>query len=428
MSIDYKIGLSRCRLFDFQNCVSFVGEYSEEFSEKELSKAIKMLGVKKPIITSQIELAENAEAFLQLERVEPGIHFIEADVSAFVDEYKSNGLNFTEKLFEFFVLNKNTLVIFSHTVVSDAKSLLILAKELLSYYNKESVSVEPDEIKLFSTDAEIPSEAESFVADRVTEVLNNDWLMKPKSFSFDDYKAAKQKFLEEKSETKCKDFYFDDELTALLNERSQDLKIDLSSLVAFALLKVFSENTKSDKKIHKMNAQLDRRPFFVNSEAYSVGAFNGTVSLELPKKLSDLTEQVKAFHKVYYKKFSECFNAFYNELFLSKLEPSFLDSAFIYKAKQYKSKPTKKLATLYGCEQKFLLSFASYNLSQKSWEKLSTFNHILVNEPHKSNESVSATLILSRKNMLHLEWESEAYNDEKITEILESFVSVLKQL
>ena len=49
-----KINLSRPRLFDFQNVVSFVGEYKDEFDLKELNKALKMLSVKEPLITSVI--------------------------------------------------------------------------------------------------------------------------------------------------------------------------------------------------------------------------------------------------------------------------------------------------------------------------------------------------------------------------------------
>ena len=61
----------------------------------------------------------------------------------------------------------------------------------------------------------------------------------------------------------------------------------------------------------------------------------------------------------------------------------------MYKAGVYKNKHTQKLATLYGCEQQFLLSFESQNLNQRFWEKLSTFHHIRVKEPHKSNFNIS---------------------------------------
>ena len=88
MTTNYKIGLSRCRLFDFQNVVTFVGEYKEEFNEKELQKALKMLSVKQPLITSQIELSENSEAILHPERVEPEFIFAEADVDELVDDKK----------------------------------------------------------------------------------------------------------------------------------------------------------------------------------------------------------------------------------------------------------------------------------------------------------------------------------------------------
>lgn len=428
MTTNYKIGLSRCRLFDFQNVVTFAGEYKEEFNEKELQKALKMLSVKQPLITSQIELSENSEAILHPERVEPEFIFAEADVDELVDDKKTQGLNFWEKLFEFYVLNKNTLVVFSHTVVSDAKSLLVLVKQLLAYYNKETVSVEPEKIKLFKTEAEIPLEAESFVADKVTEVLNNDWLIKSNRFTVEDYKKAKEKFWQNYTGFKNTDFVFSDELTALLTEKSKELKVDASSLVAFALFKAFSNENKPKDKSIKMNMTLDRRPYFVDRASYSVGAFNGTTALELSGKQGNLTEQAKEFHKTYYKKFSECFSAFYNEMFLGKLEPAFLDSMFMYKAGLFKGKPTKKLATLYGCEQKFLLGFSSYNLNQKTWEKLSTFTHILVNEPHKSNQCVTFSLVMGEKNTLYIEWEKSVFSDEKIKNLLNCFVSLLKQI
>ncbi len=428
MSINYKIGLSRCRLFDFQNVVTFVGEYKEAFNEKELQKSLKMLSVKQPLITAQIELCENSDAVVHLERVEPKIVFAKSGVNEFVNKRKAEGINFWDELFQFFVLNENTLVVFSHTVVSDAKSLLLLVKQLLSYYNKETVSVEPEKVKLFKDETEIPLEAESFVADKVTEVLNNNWLLKPESFSVEDYKKAKEKFLGSYTGFKNTEFVFDEKLTSSLNEKAKKLKMDLSSLVAFALFKSLNKNIKIKEKSNKMNVILDRRPYFVERNDYSVGAFNGLTTLEISGKSSGVKEQAKDFHDTYYKKFSECFNAFYSELFLNKLEPAFLDSMYMYKAGLFKGKPTKKLATLYGCEQKYILGFSSYNLNQNVWGKLSTFNHISVNEPHKSNECVTSALVMGEKNTLHFEWDNSVFSDEKIEIVLNDFLLILEQI
>ena len=140
MNEKFKVGISRCRLFEFDNCVSFVGVYSEELSPEEMSKAIKMLAVKEPLITSVIELTDSSEAFVVTNRVEPTVKFLEAETEVFVSEYKSKGVNFTERLFDFYVLNNTTLVIFSHTITSDNKSLLILAEELIAFYKKDTVS------------------------------------------------------------------------------------------------------------------------------------------------------------------------------------------------------------------------------------------------------------------------------------------------
>ncbi len=423
-----KIGISRNRLFDFQNVVSFVGEYKDEFDVKELSKAIKMLSVREPLITSLIELDGNKDAYLLPDKVVQEVEFLETDINEFLKQQQKTGLDFSKYLFKFFVLNKKTLVILSHTVVSDAKSLLLLAEELMSYYNKESVSVEPKEIKLFSGDEDLPLEVQSFVAERVTEVLENNWLMKPENYSCDDYRNAKSAFYDKTGKTEVFEYCIDDELSEKLLSRCEELKIDFSSCISFAFMKALSENVKASKKIHKANIQLDRRPYFVDYNSYSVGALNGTVTVDLPENKKTLAEQAKAFHEAYYKKFAVSFNAFYNEFFLSRLSPDFLDSTFMYKAGKCKNKATKKLATLYGCEQKFLMGFASYNIKQKSWEKLSTFHHICVKEPHKSNENVTVTLVMGEKNVLYLEYHPTQYNSKMRDETITRFVSLLKTI
>ena len=43
-----KLGLTRNRLFEFCNCVCFVGSIKESFDEVELKKALKMLSLKYP--------------------------------------------------------------------------------------------------------------------------------------------------------------------------------------------------------------------------------------------------------------------------------------------------------------------------------------------------------------------------------------------
>ena len=102
---EIKIGLSRSRLFDFQNVVSFVGEVSKAFDLKELNKALKMLSVKEPLIASVICLDDESEAYLQPEKIQPGIEVVEKDIDLFLKEQINNGIDFNECLFKFFVVN-----------------------------------------------------------------------------------------------------------------------------------------------------------------------------------------------------------------------------------------------------------------------------------------------------------------------------------
>lgn len=426
MSKSYKLGLTRNRLFDFEATVSFIGEIKDDFSLKELQKALKMLSVKEPLITSKIELQENGDACLITDAHEPQVQFVEGDVKTLVSNKRLEGINFLEKLFEFYVVNKNTLVVFSHIVVSDVKSLFVLAGELIQYYNKESVSVEPNEIRIFSSDDELPLEAKSFVADRVTEVLDNDWLLKEKQFSFDDLKNARDKYLKNGEKSESYDFLIDNTIVEERLSRAEELKIDLSSMMAFAFFTALRENTRLKKKEQKINATLDRRLYFCDKEKYVVGPFDAEILIDAPKKNVDFTNGVINFHKDYYQKYSIPFNAFYNEYFLSRLSPDFLDSAYMYKAGLYKSKPTKKLSDLYFCGRKFLMGFSFYNLKQSSWSLLSTFHHKIAFLPHKMINCASVTIILGDENVLHLDIKKSLLVGGDANKVFERFLEILK--
>ena len=428
MKKQIKIGLSRSRLFDFQSVVSFVGENREQFDLKELTKALKMLSVKEPLITSVINLTDTFEAYVQPEKIQPEIEVVEKDLDLFLKEQISDGIDFGECLFKFFVINKNTLAILSHTVVSDSKSLLILAKELLLFYNKESVEIKPKQIKLFSEESDLPREVDSFVADRVTEVLDNNYLLKPRTFTCADYKNAKNVFRENYCGVDLSSYIIDNELCSSLKDKCNEFKIDFSSMFLFGLTEVLKANKKAPKKDCKVNLSADRRPFFVERDLYSVGCYNGNVSIDISCKKTLSQETLKKFHEDLYKKVCDCFSTFYSELFLSKLTPSFLDSCFMYKAGVYKNKYTKKLATLYGCEQQFLCSFQSINLNQQFWEELSTFHHIRVKEPHKSNCDVSFSLVMGDETRLFVEWNSASFSKAEIDSLVEKTISFLKQL
>jgi hypothetical protein len=100
----------------------------------------------------------------------------------------------------------------------------------------------------------------------------------------------------------------------------------------------------------------------------------------------------------------------------------------MYKSGIYKNRYTKKLATLYGCEQQFLCSFESINLNQHFWEELSTFCHIRVKEPHKSNFNISFSLVMGEENELFAEWNSTMFSKTEIDDIFEKLAAVLRQL
>jgi hypothetical protein len=74
------------------------------------------------------------------------------------------------------------------------------------------------------------------------------------------------------------------------------------------------------------------------------------------------------------------------------------------------------------------LSFQSINLNQQFWEELSTFHHIRVKEPHKSNCDVSFSLVMGDETRLFVEWNSASFSKAEIDSLVEKTISFLKQL
>ena len=69
MSERYKLGLTRNRLFEFDNCVVFAGRYDCSVEQDKGGRAIKLLSLKEPLVTARVELEKDGEAFAVAEQV-----------------------------------------------------------------------------------------------------------------------------------------------------------------------------------------------------------------------------------------------------------------------------------------------------------------------------------------------------------------------
>ena len=88
MSEKYKLGLTRNRLFEFDNCVVFAGKYDTSIESLKGEKAIRLLSLKEPLITAKIELEGNGDAFVVVDKVEQKLNFCNEDCNALLDKYK----------------------------------------------------------------------------------------------------------------------------------------------------------------------------------------------------------------------------------------------------------------------------------------------------------------------------------------------------
>lgn len=432
MSEKLKLGLTRNRLFEFDNCVCFTGLVDFEFDSAECEKALKMLFVKEPLLTAVVDLQGDGDAFLEFGRVEPRFEFTDGSVNELLEKKKAEGFNFVEKLFSFSVVGKNTLVICGHTLVADSRSLITLAIEFIEFYKKEKIDVGSLPVRVFSEAVELPREVFSIVVNRLASELETGWQKKIAVFSEEDYKRARDKYISSKSSEKAISFNITSDITESLEEFSEKERVDVSSVVAYAFYVALSKRLSGMKKYKKLNIQANQRVFFEDFEGMKVGAFNGMFNVGERKKKKQpqtVTEEIKAFHNEIYKKSTSAFSVFYNDMILFGLPGSFCDSQYMYSVGEFKHKYSKKLARTYGCGNEVMSEFCSLNLTQDYWEGVSAFENVWVSEPFKMRSSSFVTLLNTPFGMsVDFRYKTDKITESVAQSVIDEVLNTLKSL
>ncbi|MBQ7115139.1 MAG: hypothetical protein IJN94_01845 [Clostridia bacterium] len=432
MSERIKLGLTRNRLFEFDNCVSFCGKINGTFDITECEKALKMLWAKEPILSGVIELCEDGDAFVVLNKVLPSLEIPGLSACEYIWRKKIDGIDFSKALFSFAVAEGDTLCVCAHTTVADARALMYLAGEFMSFYNKRALSVEGSSINLLSEASDMPSNVFSVVVDRLASGLEVGWQKKTAVFGVEDYKKAREKYFAKKDDVGVIERSVPQELVDSLKEFSQKEGTDASSLVAFAFYKSLTDALGGKRKYRKMNIQSNSRVFFEEYKNMNVGAFNSFFAVEKKKnkKLPDtLQNNALLFHKEIYKKATSAFGSFYNEFLFMRLPPSFADSQYMYCAGEFKHKYSKKLACTYGCANEVAGEFCSYNLNQAFWSALKDFDEVLPSEPLKMRSTTLVTFVENQgNNTVCFEYKKGKISDSMALEITKKAMEILENL
>ena len=427
-----KLGLTRNRLFEFDNCVSFYGKIKGEFDLAECEKALKMLWVKEPLLSGVVELEEDGKAFVSLNKASPSLEITQYTALEYIWQKKTDGLDFTKNLFTFAIAEGDSLCICAHTAVADVRSLMYLAGAFMSYYNKNAISVEPSQVNLISEASQMPSNVFSVVVDRLASGLEVGWQKKTAFFTAEDYKKARAKYFANKEPVGVIERGVSQELLDALKAFAQREEVDVSSLVAFAFYESLVGALGGKRKYRKMNVQSNGRVFFENFQNMNVGAFNSFFAVEKKKnkKLADtLQNNAVLFHDEIYKKATSAFASFYNEFLFMRLPESFADSQYMYCAGEFKHKYSKKLANTYGCANEVMCEFCSYNLNQSFWSGLNSFEEMLPAEPLKMRSSSLITFVEnSESSVVCFEYKKGKISDSVAQSVMENAIKILADL
>ncbi len=431
MSEKFKLGLTRNRLFEFDNCVGFLGEIEEAFDVAECEKALKTLLLKEPLLSCNIELCENGEGYIVPEKNALALEVFDGDKNEFLKNISFKGFDFKEQLFSFVIINKNTLGVFAHTVVADARTLMYLASEFMSIYEKKNLSVVPAEINVISETSQLPSNVLSPVIDKLASDLEMGWQKKTNVFDYFDYKNAREKYLSQKENTDTISLDVDKALLCNLKAFACREKVDVSSLVAFAFYKSLTEALGGKRKYKKFNVQANERVFFPQGSDMQLGAYNGFAVVEEKKNKNastSLSDNAISFHKEIYKRVTSAFKVFYNEYMYMRLSPSFVDSQYIYCAGEFNHKYSKKLAQIYGCANEVVGEFCSYNLNQKIWSGLDVFKKVISWEPLKMRSTTMITFLeKGETGQIYFTYKADKIRDSQAKNIAEKAVDLLKE-
>lgn len=392
MSERITLCLTRNRLFEFDNCLCFCGCYENGFDTSEASKALKMLFAANELLSGVVELFDDGTACVVTGKVLPSLELTSKSAGDFQCEYIAKGIGFEKQLFHFVIAQGKYLMIFAHTAVADCRSLMYLAQEFMTFYQKTRLSVEPQQAQLFSDLMCLPSNVFSPLVDRLASDLEVGWQKKTAVFNSEDYRRARKKYNDNKSEIKVIEKSISEEKLKDLQGFAAESGADVSSLVAFAFYDAFTSFVKGKRKFMKMNVTANERVFF--EDCCRVGPFDGLSCVSLKKsKTNALKQRALDFHKEIYKKLTSSFAVFYTDVLHSKVSPFFCDSAYMYCAGELKHKYSKRLAITYGCANEVMCEFSSYNLDQHHWQGLRCFGAVSINEPLKMRSASKITFV-----------------------------------
>ncbi len=383
MSGKYKLGLTRSRLFAFDNGVLFCGKY--DFEKSALQKALHLLCIKEPIITSLISLEKDGEAYVLTEAVEQKISFCSENAEELKAHYEKQGVDAFVKAFEFSYTSDGFLVIAGHTAVCDAKALLRLAGDLVGFYNEPLKSIEHSVINILSEKTDLPLEVSSPLIDRISADLDLKWQKDARTFCKNDFYSAKNSYDKSRGEVCSVAVRLDGEEIEQIKGFCKGQNIDTVTFIGFAFYDALLQNISGKKKFNKMNVYADERLFFVDFEKYRIGAYNGISEVAYKKKFTtgDFADRAKAFHIECYKNATSTFKVFYDDVLLMRVSPSLCDASYMYKAGLLKNKAARTVAENYGCACEKLCDYFYCNLDQEYWGAVKAFENIHVAEPFK---------------------------------------------
>lgn len=312
---------------------------------EELKTAIKKGVEKHDIFRSRVVLNEEGEGYYEpiseaVVKIELQESYEDEDWKKLIYEQERIAFDFVHgELVRFFILRKADrvqLIIIAHHLCGDGLAITYLLRDIMTALGNPELTIQRMPIRV-CTEKDIPKVARLKPHIRLlVRWGNKQWNKKKRVFRYEEFLSMFEHYWDQ-HKTAVEDFVISGDALTRLQEVCRNNKITINSAIATAFLLVLKTETESGYAVS------------VRPEGYEgMGNFASGISIEYdPVREVSFWENAAAIQKRLYKKINNIKKKYFVLEFMSKVEPTIMDSIYFNTYADYQDKIAESFSNMF---------------------------------------------------------------------------------
>ncbi len=312
---------------------------------EELKTAIRKGVNKHDIFRSRVVLNEEGEGYYEpiseaVVKIDLLESYEEEDWKRLIYEQERIAFDFVHgELVRFFILRKEEkiqLILIAHHLCGDGLAITYLLRDIMTALGNPELSIQRMPIRV-CTEKDIPRAARLRPHVRLlVRWGNKQWNKKKRVFRYEEFLSMFHRYWD-KHQTAVEDFVISGDTLARLQEVCRDHKITLNTAIATAFLLTIKTEMESGYAVS------------VRPEGYEgMGNFASGISIEYdPIKDVSFWKNAAAIQMQLYKKLKSIKKKYFVLEFMSKIEPTIMDSIYFNTYADYQDKIAESFSNMF---------------------------------------------------------------------------------